>query len=358
MKKFNLFLLMTLTALAGCQPKPGTEDLIRLHNSGIAAAFSSYGARLVQLEVAGKDRQPVNIVWGFDSADSYKRAAKDPYYGAIIGRYGNRIAKAQFTLDGNIYHLNANDHRNSLHGGKDGFNSKTWDIVAKSDSSVTFSYTSPDGEGGYPGKLAVKVTYTLSSDRSLHIVYEAKTDKPTVINLTNHAYWNLNGPGSGDILKHKLTIYAARYLPVDSTLIPLGKAAPVMGTPFDFNRPTAIGARINIANEQLKSGKGYDHNYVLDAHDKQMPVAEVTGDRSGISMQVYTDQPGLQFYSGNFMAGNNVMNGGHGDNFRNGFCLETQHFPDSPNEPAFPSPVLRPGETYRTTTVYRFTAGR
>jgi aldose 1-epimerase len=337
------------------QPAPPADDLVRLANGkGMTAVFTAFGARLVRLEVPGKGGKPVNVVWGFDSTVQYRSCLTDPYYGAIIGRYGNRIAKGRFSLDGKSYQLDINNGPNSLHGGDHGFHNLDWTIVSRSGHAVTFAYRSNDGEGGYPGNLDVKVTYTLTKDNALHIAYEAQTDQPTVLNLTNHAYWNLNGPGSGDILGHHLLIYASNYLPVDSTLIPLGKLASVIGTPFDFRQGAAVGERINTTNAQLRNGRGYDHNFVLDAHDKQQAVAEVAGDKTGIRMDIFTDQPGLQFYSGNFMAGKNTMSGGFRDDFRNAFCLETQHFPDSPNEPGYPTTVLRPGQVYKSLTVYRF----
>jgi len=353
--RFGQIIVLLAILGTGCAHQQPAGDLITISNDhGMKASFTPYGARLVSLIVPDQHGKPINVVWGFKGTADYEKCTTDPYYGAIIGRFGNRIAKGQFVLDNKTYRLDLNDGRNSLHGGKDGFHTKIWKVEKPDGHTIVFHYRSPLGQGGYPGNLDVKVTYTLTMQNALQISYEAKTDNPTVINLTNHAYWNLNGIGSGNILSHRLLIYANSYLPVDSTLIPLGKPAGVSGTPFDFRQPATIGSRINLADIQLKNGKGYDHNFVLNPHDRQQPVAEVTGDKSGIRMDIFTDQPGLQFYSGNFMAGKNEMSSGFRDNYRNGFCLETQHFPDSPNEPAFPSTVLRPGQIYRSMTVYRF----
>jgi len=229
-----------------------------------------------------------------------------------------------------------------------------WDTKSVTDSSITFSYLSKDWEEGYPGNLQCKVTFELTGDNAIKISYEATTDKNTVVNMTNHSYFNLNGIGSGTILDHLVQFNASNYTPVDSTLIPTGNIEPVAGTPLDFTKPATIGSRINDKNDQLKKGKGYDHNLVLDKHDLTMPVASVTGDKTGIEMQIFTTEPGLQFYSGNFMTGANTMHGGAKDDYRTGFAMETQHFPDSPNKPAFPSTVLKPGEVYKTVTIYKF----
>jgi aldose 1-epimerase len=348
---------MTMFAFASCKPAKDSTGFYTLTNSsGMTATFTAYGGRLVSLSVPDKNGKATNVVWGFGSTSAYEQCATDPYYGAIIGRYGNRIGSAKFRLGGKVYKLDPNDHRNSLHGGAAGFHTKTWQVQKTGNTTIVFSYISPDGQGGYPGNLLVKVTYTLTADNALQISYEATTDKPTVINLTNHTYWNLNGPGSGTILRHQLRIRADGYTPVDSSLIPTGIIDSVQGTPFDFRNARVIGVRIGDHDAQLQNGKGYDHNFVLSAHGKKTAVAEVLGDRSGIRMKIYTDQPGLQFYSGNFMTGKNAMNGGEPDSYRGGFCLETQHFPDSPNKPWFPSTVLRPGQTYRSQTIYQFSA--
>lgn len=337
-----------------CKDQDKTTDIFTLHNShGMTATFTSYGARLMSLMAPDKNGRLINVVWGFDKTASYQHC-RDPYYGAIIGRYWNRIAKGKFVLDGKAYRLDINDGPNSLHGGKGGFHTKTWQTEQPNGHTVNFIYQSKDGEGGYQGNLKVKVTYNLTEDNTLRIAYEAETDKPTVLNLTNHAFWNLNGPGSGNILRHVLKIKADRFLSVDSTLIPTGRLNSVGGTPLDFRKGRQISILIGDHHPQLSNGRGYDHNFVLNPHGKNTPVAEVIGDLSGIQMQVFTDQPGLQFYSGNFMAGHNIMNGGARDTYRSGFCLETQHFPDSPNNPGFPSTVLKPGQTYRSQTIYKF----
>jgi len=257
-------------------------------------------------------------------------------------------------LEGRRYDLFINNKPNTLHGGKKGFNDVVWDAKQLNDSTVSLTYLSKDMEEGYPGNLQCKVTYELTNDNAIKISYEATTDKPTIVNLTNHAYFNLNGIGSGTILNHVVQLKAANYTPIDSTSIPTGKIASVAGTPFDFSTPTAIGARINANDEQLKNGKGYDHNFVLDKHDITTPIATITGDKSGIEMQIFTEEPGIQFYSGNFMGGTNTILGGEKDDYRTGFAMETQHFPDSPNKPQFPTTELKPGETYKTVTIYKF----
>jgi aldose 1-epimerase len=322
------------------------------NKNGMEAKFINYGAHLVSLSVPDKNGKPVNVVVGFDDIAGYKKALS-AYFGATIGRYGNRIAKGHFVLDGKRYDLFINNKPNSLHGGKKGFNDVVWD-AKKSDHAIEFTYTSKDGEEGYPGNLKVKVTYTLTDDNQLKIDYLATTDKNTVVNLTNHSYFNLNGAGSGTVLNHTLQIDASRYTPVDSTLIPTGKIEPVAGTPLDFTKPVTIGSRISDKNEQLKFGKGYDHNFVLDQHDIKTPVATVTGDKSGIKMEVFTTEPGIQFYSGNFMQGANTIKGGGKDGYRTAIALETQHYPDSPNQPNFPTTELKPRQTYQSETIYKF----
>ncbi|RYY10086.1 MAG: galactose mutarotase, partial [Chitinophagaceae bacterium] len=329
-----------------------TKLFVIKNNKGMAAAITNYGGRLVGLSVPGKNDSAVDVVVGFKSVSDFVNST-EAYFGATIGRYGNRIAKGKFTLDGKEYSSSINNPPNTLHGGKKGFQAVVWNAQQDNDSTLELRYISKDGEEGYPGNLAVKVTYTLGSDNSLAIDYYAETDKKTVINLTNHAFFNLNGEGSGSILNHVLQVNADRYTPVDSTLIPTGKLVPVAGTPFDFKKPVAIGSRIDVKNEQLKNGKGYDHNFVLNGAGLKH-AATISGDKTGIVMDVYTIEPGLQFYSGNFMAGKNTFKTGAKDEFRTAFCLETQHFPDSPNQPSFPSTELNPGQTYRTNSVYKF----
>lgn len=321
------------------------------------AIFTNYGGRLVSLLIPDKTGKLTDVVVGFNSVNAYEKST-EPYFGATIGRYGNRIAKGKFSLDGKQYTLFTNNGQNTLHGGKKGYQYVVWDAKQPNEYTVEFHYISKDMEEGFPGNLAVKVTYTLTDDNELKMDYEATTDKPTVVNLTNHAFFNLNGEGSGKILGHKLQIYADGYTPVDSTLIPTGKIEKVAGTPFDFSKPFTIGARIDDKNEQLTYGKGYDHNFVLNK-TKGMGMfhaATVKGDKSGIVMDVYTTEPGLQFYSGNFMQGKNTFKGGARDDFRTAIALETQHFPDSPNQAAFPSTVLKPGQIYKTSSVYKFSS--
>ena len=323
------------------------------NKNGAQAAITNYGAHLVSLAVPDKTGKLTDVVIGFDNIDGYKKAMS-AYYGATIGRYGNRIAKGHFTLDGKGYNLFINNAPNTLHGGKKGFNDVVWEAKQVTDSTITLTYLSKDMEEGYPGNLNCSVTYELTNDNAVKISYEATTDKNTLVNLTNHSYFNLNGIGSGTILNHLVEMKAANYTPIDNTSIPSGPIAPVAGTPFDFTKPATIGSRINDNNEQLKNGKGYDHNFVLDKHDITTPVATVIGDKSGIKMEIFTTEPGLQFYSGNFMTGANTMLGGKTDSYRTGFAMETQHYPDSPNRPDFPSTELKPGQVYKTVTIYKF----
>ncbi|MBT2561625.1 galactose mutarotase [Pedobacter sp. ISL-68] len=331
--------------------------LYTLKNKNDAEAiFTNYGGRLVSLLVPNKDGKLVDVVVGFKSINDYEKST-EPYFGATIGRYGNRIAKGKFTLEGKTYSLFTNNGQNTLHGGKKGYQYVVWDASQPNANTLVLHYLSKDGDENFPGNLDVKVTYTLTDDNELKMDYEAKTDKTTIVNLTNHAFFNLNGDGSGEILNHEVQIYADEYTPVDSSLIPTGKIEKVKGTPFDFTKATTIGARINDKNEQLTFGKGYDHNYVLNK-TKAMGMfhaATVKGDKSGIVMDIYTQEPGLQFYSGNFMQSKNTFKTGAKDDFRTAIALETQHFPDSPNQPAFPSTVLKPGQVYKTSSVYKFT---
>jgi aldose 1-epimerase len=352
------------TTQATLPPAKGFEQIVDgkkthyyvLKNAkGVQAAFTDYGAHLLALLAPDKEGKLTDVVLGFDDIDTYKKEMS-AYYGATIGRYGNRIAKGHFVMDGRRYDLFINNKPNTLHGGKKGFNDVVWETKQVSDSSITFTYLSKDGEEGYPGNLNCQVTYELTADNAIEISYEATTDKNTVVNLTNHAYFNLNGLGSGTILDHLAEFKAANYTPIDSNLIPTGKISPVAGTPFDFTKPATIGSRINANDEQLKNGKGYDHNFVLDKHDLTTPIATITGDKTGIEMEIFTTEPGLQFYSGNFMTGSSAMHGGGKNDYRSGFAAETQHFPDSPNKPQFPTTELKPGETYKTVTIYKFSA--
>lgn len=330
-------------------------NLYVLKNDNMQVAITNYGARVVSILVPDKNGNLTDVAVGYDAVQPYMQGG-DTYFGAIVGRYGNRIAKGKFKLDGKQYTLATNNGPNSLHGGNKGFSREVWDAQQLNDSTLALTYVSKDGEEGYPGNLTAKVTYTVLSNHQLKINYEATTDKPTVLNLTNHTYFNLNGQGSGTILNHSVMIYADKYTPVDSTLIPTGKIEYVKGTPLDFTTPQTIGARVNdTTNQQLKFGHGYDHNFVLNKDDSTITkAAEVIGDASGIVMDVYTDQPGLQFYIGNFMDGSHTLKQGKKDNYRTAFCMETQHYPDSPNQPNFPTTELKPGQTYKTTTVYMF----
>lgn len=321
-----------------------------------------YGGIITSLETPDRDGKTADIVLGFDSLDGYLSPAYqklNPYFGALIGRYGNRIADGRFTLDGQAYQLATNDGPNHLHGGDEGFSKKLWQATPFSSSEgsgVVMRYTSADGEEGYPGELSVEVRYTLTHDDTLAIDYSARTTKATPVNLTQHSYFNLDGEGSDSILDHVMTIDAAAYTPVNETLIPTGEIAPVAGTPFDFTQPTPIGARIEADNEQLRRGKGYDHNFVLKRAPSATPerAARVTSPASGRVMEVLTTEPGLQFYSGNFLDGSVTGRSGRAYGHRSGLALETQHFPDSPNQADFPSTILKPGETLKSHTVYRF----
>lgn len=332
-----------------------TSFYIIKNKNNVSAVFTNYGGRIASLFVPDRKDTMRDVVVGFKTAQEFKNST-EPYFGATIGRYGNRIAKGKFTLEGQPVTLTINNGPNTLHGGKAGFQYAIFDTEQPNDHTIVFTYLSKDMEGGFPGNAKIKVTYSLNDDNELHIDYEATTDKTTVMNLTNHAFFNLNGEGSGTILNHVVQINADKYTPVDSTLIPLGPLEPVAGTPFDFNKPTTIGARINNKDVQLKNGTGYDHNYVLSGTKTGgfVHAAKVVGDKTGIIMDVYTQEPGLQFYSGNFMQSKNTFKGGSKDDFRTAFCMETQHFPDSPNQPSYPTTTLKPGQTYKTSSYYKF----
>ncbi|WP_228084986.1 aldose epimerase family protein [Mucilaginibacter sp. JRF] len=330
-------------------------SLYTLKNSnGAKVAITNYGGRIVSLCVPDREGKLTDVVLGYDSLKSYQKKG-EPYFGALIGRYGNRIAKGKFTLDGKPYQLDINDGVNTLHGGFKGFFARVWDVKKADNKTLELSYVSKDGEGGYPGTLTVDVTYELTDENELKIAYKATTDKATVINLTNHAYFNLNGHNGAEITNHQLYIAADRFTPVDSTLIPTGKLQPVKGTPFDFTSAKVIGHDIDADDQQLKYGKGYDHNFVLNQHDFEKPVATVSSPETGISMEVYTTEPGVQFYSGNFLNGaDQDGKGGIAYKHRSALCLETQHFPDSPNQPTFPTTTLKAGQEYKTYTTYKF----
>ncbi|MBS1744703.1 MAG: galactose mutarotase [Bacteroidetes bacterium] len=328
-----------------------------LKNGNMQVMVTNYGARIVSIIVPDKNGKPTDVAVGYAAIKPYTEGA-DTYFGAIVGRYGNRIAKGKFNLDGKTYSLATNDGPNHLHGGKKGFSRQVWDANQTSDSSITLTYISGDGEEGYPGTLTSKVTYTVNNNDRLKIEYAATTTSPTILNLTNHTYFNLNGEGSGTVNNHLFMINATTFTPIDSTFIPIGKLEAVKGTPFDFTTSKSLSATVNdTANRQIKNGKGYDHNFVLNTKGNIHQIAaEVSGDQSGIVMDVYTTQPGLQFYGGNFMDGSHNLKYGKKDDYRTAFCMETQHYPDSPNEPGFPSTVLKPGETFSSETIYAFSA--
>jgi aldose 1-epimerase len=345
---------ITLTAYG--KTKDGTPvDLYTLRNAkGMEVTIANYGGLITTIKVPDRDGKFGDVALGYDALDGYLKDT--PYFGALIGRYGNRICKGKFSLDGQNYTLAINNGPNALHGGLKGFDKVVWAAtpsISVKGPSLELNYVSKDGEEGYPGNLTVKAVYTLTDDNGIRLDYTATTDKDTVVNLTQHSYFNL--AGQGDILGHIVQIHAKRYTPVDSTLIPTGELAPVKGTPFDFTKPTAIGARIGQDNEQLKFGNGYDHNWVLNNETGKLKVAaKVYEPATGRVMEVLSTSPGLQFYTGNFLDGSITGKGGWNYKFRNAFVMEPQRFPDSPNHPAFPTTELKPGETYHNTIIYKF----
>lgn len=336
--------------------------LYKLRNSGgMEVHVTNYGAIITAILVPDRTGKLADVALGYHRLEDYLNAPDKPYFGAVVGRYGNRIAGGQFTIDGQTYGLAKNNGPNSLHGGNIGFDKVVWDATPRVDgeqSQLVLKYTSRDGEEGYPGNLQVQVTYTLNDANQIVVDYQATTDKATHVNLTQHTYFNLRGEGNGDILGHELMINAASFTPVDETLIPTGQLAPVAGTPFDFRTAKPIGRDIGQADEQLKIGGGYDHNFVLQpaAADQLNLAAEVYEPESGRVLTVHTSEPGVQFYCGNFLDGRLRGKAGQAYVHRGGFCLETQHYPDSPNQPTFPSTLLRPGQTYQTRTVFSFSA--
>jgi aldose 1-epimerase len=333
-------------------------QLYTLKNAkGAEATVTTYGARLVTLKVPDKAGKFDDVVLGFDNLDGYLRTPPPPFFGATVGRYGNRIAAGRFKLDGVTYTLAKNNGANHLHGGNIGFDKVMWTAKPGDGASVVLTYLSKDGEEGYPGNLTATVTYTLTDNNELRIAYSATTDKDTVVNLTNHSYFNLAGQGEGDILEHVVMINADRFTPVDKGLIPTGELKNVDGTPFDFRKPTPIGDRIDAKDPQIAIGNGYDHNFVLNRAGPSLELAaRVTDPKTGRVMEVLTTEPGLQLYTGNFLDGSLKGVGGKVYPRRSAFCMETQHFPDSPNEPSFPSTTLQAGGQYHTETVYRFSA--
>ena len=330
--------------------------LFTLKNSkGVELTITNYGGRIVSWMVPDKNGRFEDVVFGYDSIDNYLKN-KESYYGAAVGRYGNRIAKGDFAIGDIHYKLAQNNGVNSLHGGINGFSRKVWDAVQKNPNELSLNLVSPDMDEGFPGELNVSILYRLNDENALVIQYVGICDKPTVINLTNHSYFNLHGAGNGNILDHLLTLNADYFTPIDSTLIPTGEIATVENTPFDFRKPTRIGDRIDSKDKQIKFGLGYDINYVLmrSAGETTVLAASVYEPESGRLLQVYTDQPGIQFYSGNFLDGKYPGKNGKTYGYRSGFCLETQHFPNSPNQPKFPSVLLNPDQVYSHSCIYKF----
>ena len=344
----------------GALPTGQKVDLFTLTNaSGMTVKVTNYGGIITHLLVADKNGVFEDVVLGYDSLAGY--LAQSPYFGAIVGRYGNRIARGRFSLDGKPYQLATNNAPNSLHGGLVGFDKVIWEakeVKVNGGIALKLTYTSKDGEAGFPGTLTTAVTYTLRNDNSLRFDYEAITDQPTVINLTNHSYFNLTGGTKRDVLAHQMRLSCQQFIPIDAVSIPTGQLAAVKNTPFGFNNSKPIGQHINdVANEQIRHGAGFDHCFVIDQlndTNKTVPFAEVFEPTSGRTMTIETTEPGVQFYTGNFLDGSIIGKDKVAYQKRYGFCLETQHFPDSPNQPQFPSVVLRPGQTYRSSTIHRF----
>ena len=359
----SLWLAIVLTAEAetkvtsqpfGKLPDGTPVEIYTLADGQYEARIATYGGVVVSLKAPDRKGKPADVVLGFDDVDGYVanfNGPSDAFFGALIGRYANRIAHGSFTLDGQKYSLPLNNGENTLHGGPHGFNNQIWRAKPIADG-VEMTYLSKDGEAGFPGNLTTAVRYTLVKG-NLRIEYSATTDKNTVLNLTNHSYFNL--AGEGDVLKQELTLHASKFTPIDAELIPTGELKSVESTPFDFRKGTAVGARINANDEQLHLGRGYDHNWVLDSGGgKLTEAADVYDPGSGRVLKVLTDQPGIQFYTGNFLDGSIKGKGGKPYELRSALCLETQHFPDSPNHPAFPTTELKPGDRYHTVTIYRF----
>ncbi|NNJ26247.1 aldose epimerase family protein [Alienimonas chondri] len=363
----SLALLLALAPIGADPAGVTTDDFdsVRLYTltnpSGASVKITNYGAIVTSIVVPDRDGNLADVALGYDELKSYTNAVDKPYFGAVVGRYGNRIAGGTFELDGETYELATNNGPNHLHGGVIGFDKVIWDVApveGKGKRALRLTYRAKDGEEGYPGNLDVSVTYEWTDDNRLIVAYQAKTDAPTPVNVTQHTYFNLKGEGDGTILDHQLTIDADRFTPVDETLIPTGELAPVTDTPFDFRDGKAIGQDIDTDDEQLRFGGGYDHNFVLNRGDavpsELRRAARVVEPTAGRTLEVYTTEPGLQFYCGNFLDGRLTGKSGRPYIFRGGFCLETQHFPDSPNQPAFPSTILRPGDTLTSRTEFRF----
>jgi aldose 1-epimerase len=359
-------LAMSGMLLASCASQPTETNVMNEPTSiyqvhtienkqGLKMQVTNLGAKVMKLMVPDQNGELVDVVLGFDTPEEFA-ASSESYFGATIGRYGNRIANAKFELDGNTYTLAANNGPNSLHGGPGGFHNVIWEVVEVTDNQIVFSYLSEDGEEGFPGNLKVTMTYTLTEDNEFKITYEATTDKATVVNLTHHSFFNLSGAGNGDILDHVLMLNADQFTPVNKDLIPTGELKSVKGTPMDFTSATAIGDRIDADFEQLKHGGGYDHNWVLnkDTGSELTLAAKISAPKTGIAMEVWTTEPGIQFYAGNFLNGKVTGKEGKTYPYRGAFCLETQHFPDSPNQPNFPSVRLDPEQEYSHTCIYKF----
>jgi aldose 1-epimerase len=357
----TLISLVCLASLSQAEVTVSDFDEIQLftlkNSKGMEVKVTNFGAIITSIKVPDRNGQFADVTLGYDDVAEYINAVDKPYFGAVVGRYGNRIAKGKFTIDGKEYSLPINNDPNSLHGGIIGFDKVVWDAETVGDNGVKLTYLAKDMEQGYPGNLTATVTYTLTDDNEIVVDYHATTDKATPVNLTQHAYFNLKGEGEGAILDHELVINADRYTPVDETLIPTGELAPVAGTPFDFRQAKTIGRDIEQAHEQLKFGGGYDHNWVLNREkgDGELELAATLYEpKSGRMLEVLTTEPGVQFYCGNFLTG--VLKGKSGKPYvhRGGLCLETQHYPDSPNQPNFPDTILKPGETYESKTVFKF----
>jgi aldose 1-epimerase len=366
----TLILVAVIIAFSSCNQTSKKKDMAKKESYGMhkgkevflftltnkagnTIKLTNFGARITWIEVPDKTGKKDNVTFGFDTFDAMIKG--DPYFGSVVGRYANRIAKGKFTLDGTEYSLTLNNGPNSLHGGPGGWHSAVWDgeiVMNQPNPTVKFTLKSPAMEEGYPGNMDIEAIYTWTEKNEIVIDYKCTTDKKTVLNITNHAYFNLHGAGNGNILDHELTIKAAAFVPVDSTLIPTGELRPVAGTPFDFTAPHTVGERIGEIYEQLVFGKGYDHTFVLD--NKEEVDATVYEPVSGRIMEFITDQPGVQFYCGNFLDGSKIGHGGKPYIFRSGLCLESGHYPDSPNHPDFPTTVLNPGETFKSQTIYRF----
>ncbi|MDR2917754.1 MAG: galactose mutarotase [Tannerella sp.] len=333
-----------------------TALYVLTNDNGMEVCITNYGGRIVSVMVPDKDNKMTDVVLGYDNIQNYVNV--DGNYGALIGRYGNRIANGRFTLDSVEYQLPQNNNGHCLHGGPKGYHTKVWDAVQPDNKKLELTYFSEDGDANFPGNLSVKVVYTLTNDNAIDIRYEATTDKPTIVNLTNHSYFNLSGVPGSQILDHQIMVNADRYTPVDSTLIPTG-IAPVDSTPMDLRQLTVIGSKIDEPFEQLVKGRGFDHNWVLNTNgDVSKLAAKAVSPTSGIVLEVYTNEPGVQFYAGNFMEGSDKGKFGITYPHRGALCLETQHYPDSPNQPEFPSTVLRPGENYLSRCIYRFTVDK